>query len=95
MGINIDWGKILSTLIAEVAKLFLPKARDLLEWAIDWAYTAIEEWATQLSLDEEHVVPASVEKMAKAVELVRVLAPEIQPAAARMLLEAKHLKVTG
>ena len=90
MGINIDWGKILSTLISEIAKLFLPKAKEMLEWAIDWAYEAIEEWAAKLS--EEDEAPPSTEKMAKAVELVRVLAPEIQPAAARMLLEAKHLK---
>ena len=90
MGINIDWGKILSTLISEIAKLFLPKAKELLEWAIDWAYEAVEEWSKKLDKGEEK--PLSAEKMAKAVELVQVLAPEILPAAARMLLEAKHLK---
>ena len=92
MGIQMDWGKILSTLVAEIVKIFLPKAKDLLEWALDKAYELAEEWAKKFDKDEK---PTGAQKMAMAVGVVTSLAPEVEPAAARMLLEAKHLQTTG
>ena len=88
MGLNIDWGKILTGLISEFVKLLLPKAKNLLEWALDWGYKAAEEWAKKFDKDQK---PASAEKMAVAVGVVTALVPDVEPAAARMLLEAKHL----
>ena len=88
---NIDWGKIFTSLIAEVVKLLLPKAKGLLEWAIEEGYRIAEEWAKKFDKDAK---PASVEKMAKAVAVATSIVPTVEPAVARMLLEAKHLEVT-
>jgi len=88
MGLNLDWGKILSTLVAELVKILLPKAKDLLTWAIDEGYRIAEEWAKKFDKEEK---PPSAEKMGVAVNVVTSLVPNVEPAAARMLLEAKHL----
>lgn len=86
MGMNLDWSKILGTLIAEVIKVLTPWAKDAMEELIDWAYKTVEQWAKKLKEK-----PASTEKMAKAVGLLRVMEPAISEPEARILLEAKHL----
>ena len=93
---NTSWGKVLKVMLVEVIKFFLPGAKIViekaLEWAIDWAYRSTEEWASRVV---EEVKPTGEQKMAMAVGMVNIIVPDIENPAVRMLLEAKHLEVTG
>jgi len=87
MALNLNWGNILGTLISEIIKILLPWTKEAVETLLEQAYELVERWAK-----EQKEKPPSTEKMEKAVEIVRVFTPELDPAEARILLEATHLE---
>lgn len=90
MAFKIDGGKILSTIISELVKILLPWTVDTLEQIVKNAYQWVEDWADHL--DEK---PTSTGKMEVAVAMVRASEPEIDPAEARLALEAHHIAEEG